>query len=302
MAAYRIYDIFNAKINTTQVVGAESFTLRHGFRTVRSNNDGFAGEPARDKTRLFTSGELVGQDIGQFGTLIGLFEAAESLSVLAEGKLAGDASKSVKGTLAHAKLVSANLSFQPGQHARTRFTFVGSVAAASTAPEDEITIEEVAIKAITHASAYRGVLIKSAVFTPDGGAAITPAGVTGLDLNVTWQVDQAAGDDDYGEAAEVGGAVITGTLGFQDSTLDGGATVGQQLTAAKWGVLVVTYTQQGGQADKVLTIANLGLEEEGHVLQARRFAGNTVSFGCFLQNATTEYKVGSGASKIITVA
>lgn len=300
--AYRLYDIFNLFVDSTQVVGAESFEARFGFRTVGSNNDGFAGQPARDKTRLWTEGELAGQDIGGFGTLIGLFEAAESLSVLAEGKIAGDASKSGKLTLLHAKLVAAQLSFQPGQHARTRFAFRGSVAAASDAPEDEVTLVEVASKAITHAARYRGVTIKSAVFTPDGGSAITPLGVTGLDLNVRWQPDQAAGDDDYGESVEVAGAEVTGQLGFQDATIVGAATVGQRLVGATFGVLVITYTQQGGQGDKTLTLSNLAFEEERHTLQARKFAGNTLPFGCFLQNGATEYKIGSGATKIIAVA
>jgi len=302
MAAYRVFDIFNAKIGSTQVVGATSFEARYGFRAVQSQGDGSIGIAARDKTRLYTSGRLACEDIAAFGTLIGLFEAAESLSVMAEGKLAGNAVKGVKATLAHAKLVGAGLSFQAGRHAQSTFDFRGSVAPATVVPSAEVTVVEVATKAITYAAGLRGVVIKSAVFTPHGGGAITPLGVTGLDVNLRYQADQAAGDNDYGESVEVGSAEVSGSLSFQDQTITTLATVGQQLAAADWGVLAITYSQQAGAADKVLSLANLAFEDEAMTKGANRYGANRMGFGCFFQNGADMYKVGSGTNKIISVA
>jgi hypothetical protein len=297
--AYRVFDIFNALFGTTKVVGAESFQLVEGYRVVASKNDGMPGTAARDKTRFFATGQMVGQDIASFGTLIGLWEAAvDSLAVLAEGKLAGDAAKSVRLTLAHAKLLGATLSFQPGQHARSTFNFANNTALASDGAEHEVTALEVASKTILHASGYRGVKIKSAVF---GG--ITPLGVTGLELNVSGEADQAAGDNEFGESTEVGGFEVTGTLGFQDLTIASAATVAQRLMAAAAGDLVVTYTQQGAQADKVLTLKNLQFEEDTVGLAARKFHSNGLKFGCFCQAGATIYKVGGDATNnIISVA
>ena len=58
MPALRLFDLFNAKINTTQVIGADQFSAKYGRRVVSSNNDGFIGTAAKDKTHFFAEASL----------------------------------------------------------------------------------------------------------------------------------------------------------------------------------------------------------------------------------------------------
>lgn len=301
MAAYRIFDIFNAKIGTTQVVGADTLTAKSGYRQVTSNNDGAYGE-VRDKTYFYAEGSLACQDIGGFPTLIGLFEAADNLAVLAEGKLAGDVSKSVKLQLAHAKLTGAQLAFRQGQHASTTFNFTNSCAPASTKPEDELTVTEVVSKTITHAAGLRGVRILGASFAPAAGGTLVPLSVTGLDLNLSLQAQSLAGDNDFGESVEVAGGSLTGTLTFNDETIGTNQTIAQRLCAAGYGSLAITYAQQVGGANQVLTLAALQFESDQHNRRARQFHENQVSFGCLWQVGSTFYQIATGANKLVTVA
>lgn len=303
MAAYRLFDIFNAFMKTTQVVGAMSWGVKYDFKTMQSSSDGGAGVAARDKSRFFASGRLEFEDVASFGTLLGLWESTDdSIDIYAQGKLAKDAQKAASVTLKRCKPSSASLSFREGQHARCTLDVRNSAAAASTAVKDEVIIAEIAEKSITHAAGYRGVLIKSAVFTPSVGDAITPLGVQGLDLNIRWQVDETAGDDEWGMTVEAARPELTGSLAVQDLTLDTGETVIGQLLNAVHGSLAITYRQQGGQADKVLTLANLQFEGDDLNLRAGIHHSNRVGFGQFFQNGATWYTIGTGSNKLISVA
>lgn len=300
--AYRLFDIFNAKVATTQVVGAQSFEVTEGRDVVASRGDGFAGEAARDRTHYFASGRLEGQDISGLGTLIALWEGADSNAVLAEGRLAGDADKSARLTLQRTKLVAASLSFQQGQHARTVLEVQNSAAAASNTEDDECSLVEVTRKTITHAARYRGVRIKAVSFTPDSGTEIPPLAIKGLDWSVRYDAVADVGDDEFGKVVETSGGVVTGRIVFADLTIDTLRTVKQRLLAAKWGSLDITYEQQGGQADKTLTLANLQFESGPTRLGASAFASNELAFGQFWQNGANAYSIGTGTYKLYSVA
>ena len=302
MSAIRLFDLFNCKIGSTQIVGADTFGADWGYRMLAANNDGHVVQAARDRAAFFANARLGGQDPGGFATLLALFEAADSLSIHAEGKVAGDVSKSQKVEFKHAKLASASLSFRPGQYAATTFDFRNSAAVASSSSDDEVAITEIAEKTITHAAGLRGGRIKSAVFTPSAGDAVTPLAITGLDLNLRGQIDQTAGDDDFGEVAEIAGYELSGSIDYKDETITAGATVAQQLTDTVYGSIAVTYTQQAGAADKVLTINNVYFESGRGDLNARKYHSNRLAFGCFAQVGSDFYTIATGATKLIAVA
>lgn len=302
MAAIRLFDLFNAKVGATQVTGAETFGADWGYRMLTANNDGAIAQAARDKAAFFASARLGCEEIDSFAAVIALFEANETQSIYAEGKVQGDASKSQKCDFKHAKLLSAGLSLRPGAYAKCNFEFRNAAAAASTAESDEIAISEIAEKTITHSSNLRAIRVKSAVFTPSEGDAITPLAVNGFDLNVRGQVDQDCGDDDFAEVCDVAGYEVTGALTFKDETLAGGLTTSQQLTSAVYGSLAITYLRQAGAADKVLTLSNLYFEAGRNDLAARKYGGNSLNFGCFGQVGATTFTIASGDNKLIGVA
>ena len=300
----RLYDIFNGKIGTTQIVGSEELAVTSGYRNQRANNDGYIGPASVDKTFFFADAALRGQDLATLQTALALFEANETQSVLAEGKLEGDAAKSYRCTVSRCKLASASLDFQQGDYAKTAFNFVNSAASGSTKASDEVTWVEVATKAITHSAALRAVRINSATYTPTDGSPVTivPGAVMGVSLNIQGQVDRTAGDTQFGEVAEVSGYQVTGVLTFKDVTLATGETVSQQLMAEKSGVLALPFAKQNGAAAGTLTLANLVFHQEVSTLLARKFGGQSLSFECFYDLSGTAYTLATGSNKIITVA
>ena len=305
MPAYRLFDIFNLKVGSTQIAGADSFEVTQGFREVVANNDGYAGAAARDRTFHYADGTLRGQDIITFDDILSLFESNETQTVVAEGKIAGDEAKSGRITFNRAKLAGASLELTDGGYASTQFDIVNSAASATDGMEDEVALTEVANKSITHSTAKRGVRILSASFDPDGVAsAITPLACMGLSLNVRGQVDRTAGDAEYGEIAEVSGYDVTGVLRFRDMALGTSKTVSQRLMEAVFGVLTISYQQQATPigTPATITLSNLQFREDRASLAARKFHGNALSFGAFSQNGSTTYGLASGSNKIIAIA
>jgi len=300
---YRLFDLFNLQVGTTQILGATRFTAQQGRRVVQSVADG-VGVAASDKTHHWMRATLEGQDIAAFGALIGLFETAESLSVSGEGKVVGDANQAARMTANHMKLVRASLRFLAGQHAQTTFELVNSCDANSVVSADELAFTELPTKTLTVASGYRGVrIVQDVEFTPNLGSPITCTGVTGLELDVRWPADVMAGDSDYGEVVETGRPnQLSGALLLSDVTLGSGATLGQRLQDASWGTLVVPYEQQAGQGDKVLTLVNVVFEGDEIGLAAAKHHSNRLPFSCFLANGVDTYTIGSGVKKIISVA
>lgn len=300
MAATRIVDIYNAKIGSTQVLGAESFEVDEQYDEVASHSDGLAGEAAVDHTTYGATGTLTAQDIASFGTLVGLWEQFDSLAVLAEGKLQGDIANGRKLTLNRAKLAGASLSLMPGQHARTTFRLMNSALPASVTPEEEVVSAALA-KSLTFSSNYRGVQILTATFTPSVGADIIPLGLTGLELEVSYETPTAAGDGDFGRVCESCGGKVRGTLHFQDETLITGRTVAQALAFAPHGTLVVTYSQESGQASKTLTLANLTFAGDRHERAATRFGAMRLPFRQFFRLGANAYGFGYGTYKLFVV-
>ncbi len=304
MAATRVFDLFNAYLGSTQVVGADSLRLTEGYRVQTANNDGGHGLAARDKTYYFAQAVLGCQEVEALPTVCAAFESADTLTLAAEGKLAGIpvSTKTLKVLMQRAKLVAASLSIRQGGYAVSSFELRASADPGSNGPEDEVTVSEVDSPAITHSSALRAVRVTGASFTPNGGSAITLQSPRGLDLAIRWAADQAAGGSDFGEVVETGGFEITGTLALQDVGLDAnGRTPAQALLLADHGVLVVTYRPQASSSDKTITLKNVYFEGSDDSRTARRFGEQTLRFGVFAQLGADWYDF-SGANKILTVA
>ncbi len=306
-AGERTYDLYNAFVSTTQIVGPEQLSIVQQFDEVAANNDGTIVEAARDRTRFSVTAELTCQSIIDFDDIIALFETSASQTVKGEGKDVTDATKSYLFTLNRMKMASARLTLGDGGgggYAQASFSLVNSAAAASNSPDDEVAVTNPS-KTVTHSSGKRGVRIVSASFTPNGGSAIVPLAVMGVNLNIQGQVAQTAGDDEYGKIAEISGYSMSGDITFKDVTLTLGQTVGQQLLAATWGTLTITYRQQGGGSDGTITLRQLQFAGETMTLQARQFGGNALRFTQFSLVLGTEKKLasdGTPGNNLLTIA
>lgn len=300
MPAVRLVDLFNAKIGSTQLVGAESIDFTYGRRMQRASNDGNAATAAADRTFFYSEGQLVCQAAAQFATILDLFRANDSQSITAEGKIAGTL-PGVSGSqghivAAHNKLTRAGLVFNQGAYAQTTFGFKNSAAAASNSSDDEVTYTE-AGAAITHASAKRGVKVQSASFDPDGApGAITPLGLESLSLDVAFEVPVAAGDADFGETTEALQPTVSGRIGFKDVTIASSATVAQRLLDAVFGVLTVVWSE-AISGTKTLTLRNCIFHEDRWSLAARRFGMCNLAFECFSQNGADAYSLANTADE-----
>lgn len=300
--AYRVYDIFNAKLGSTQVVGATQLEVTDVADAVIGDSGDDIGEGAVEKGAVQIDGRLACQDLEGLQTLVALFEAAESLDVMAEGKLAGDAAKSVKLLMHHAKLGGFTVRAGGGQAATVEFTLPCSVDAASDALEDEVVVTEIASKTITFATGLRAMRLAGATFTPNGGSPLTPVGIESLELRCQGRVAYLAGDDEWGKIAEVSGYSLQGSLTFRDETLATNPTIAQQLCNAGYGVLVVPWTRPGGAANYALTLAALEFFGGTHGRQARQFGGpNRLSFRQRFVVGTTHYTLATGTNKLIAV-
>ena len=303
----RTFDLYNAFVSTTQLVGPEQISIVQQFDEVAANNDGTIVEAARDRTRFSATAELTCQSIIDFDDIIALFETSASQTVKGEGKDVSDPTKSYLFTLNRMKLASARLTLGDGGgggYAQASFSLVNSAAAASNSPDDEVVITNPS-KTVTHSSSKRGVRIVSASFLPSGGSAIAPLAVMGMNLNIQGQVALTAGDDEYGKIAEITGYVMSGDLTFKDVTLATLQTVGQRLLAATYGDLTITYRQQGGGSDGTITLRQLQFPGETMTLQARQFGGNALRFTQFSLLNGTEKKLasdGTPGNNLLTIA
>lgn len=309
MAAVRVFDLFNAFIGSTQLAGGETLSLTHGFRRVAANNDGFAAEAARDKTRFFCRASIAGEDPANFDAILAAFEAVsagQGLTVKGDAKTVGvtGTPDAYRITLNRMKLVSASLSMGnglDGGYCKTSFNLANSAAAASSAQSDEVAITNVT-KTITHSTALRGVRCKTAAFDPDGaGASYGIPGFEGIELSVQGSEQVAAGDDDFGETVEVAGYVVGGRITFRDMALTGGLTVSQTLMADTLGVLTVGYATQARGTAGSIVLANLEFEEDVTNLRARQMGLTQLSFGQFSMNGSNAYTLATGSNKLITI-
>ena len=303
----RTFDLYNAFVASTQIVGPEQLSIVQQFDEVAANNDGTIVEAARDRTRFSATAELTCQSIIDFDDILALFETSAAQTVKGEGKDVTDPTKSYLFTLNRMKMASARLTLGDGGgggYAQASFSLVNSAAEATNSPDDEIVITNPS-KTVTHSSSKRGVRIVSASFTPNGGSAIVPLAVMGLNLTIQGQVQQTAGDDEYGKISEVAGYVMSGDLTFKDVTLATGQTVGQRLLLATWGELTITYKQQGGGSNGTITLRQLQFPGETMTLQARQFGGNALRFTQYSLSGGTEKKLasdGTPANNLLTIA
>lgn len=303
--AKRVFDVYNAFVGATQVVGAAQFEVTQGFDFITANDDGFVALPARDRNTYRAAATLRCGEADSFGAVLALQEAADTLTLLAEGKEVGT-SNSHKITFNRAKLVSAGLSWRKGEYAAATFNFRNSAASASNTPDDEVAITSLAAT-ITHATRRRMLTVVSATFTGDDASSVVPLSVTGLELNVDGQGAETAGDVDFGYTYEVNGYAVTGRLTYQDQTIATAQTPGQRAILNTKGKLDIVYRQQGGSVDsalatKTLTLQRIVFGEDISGYSARQFGQNQVTFGLYAQEDTTNYALATGTNKLIAVA
>lgn len=300
----RLIDVFDLKIGSTQLAGAESLSIVQEFATVSADNDGYQGQAEEDKTRYMATAELGFQDLITLDDAIAAFEAAVSATVSGRGKtvgvLAGGAGSYHKFTMNRMLLAGANFSIGNGlggAYATAGLSLVNAPAPASTDPSAEIAIA-VETAAITHSTAKRGVSLVSAVH----GGSLTPVGVEALTWRLQGKVEKAAGDGDFGEAVEVVGYTISGTLSFKDHTIGSSQTIAQRLIAGGRGALVCSYKQSGGGSNGTITLNNLQFKRDSTTLAARRMGVVQVDFSQQWSSGSTEYKLATGSNKLLAVA
>lgn len=296
MPARRLIDVYNAKVQSTQLSGAVGLSVQHGYRRARADNDGTPGVTVQNRDVFYAQGVLRCQDIRQLMTVLAAFEGNITRTIQAEGKEVGSITAAAKCVVQRAKLTGARVSFTAGQYASCDYSFRSSCAAASNTADDEVTWTDLT-KTVTHASAGRIYRVKSAVL----GGALTPLGVDGLDLNINGNAQATWGDDDFGETVEVPSYDVTGTLRFKDTTIATLETIGQRLQEAAMAALVLTLRPESG-SDVVVTLANLLFHDDDTGLSARGYGQVGVDFSCQFLNGTTEYALASGSNKVVTVA
>ncbi len=289
MAAYRLFDVFNAKIGTTQVVGAEGFSAWEGYRPLENQGGDSFGAEYVEKGPHFVDAVLECQEISGFGTLVGLFEQNDTLPVMAEGKVAGSAVAAGRLEVQRCKLGAASLSFKRGQHARARLELLNSASPTSNAPEQEISLTAPITKVLTYAGRYRGVEIVSVTYTPYTAEPepVSLSGVDGLELALRWKIERRHSDGEFGETCETSELAISGRLLLQDLSLleiedHVFVTAAQNLIGLGWGELQIEYRQQGGQPNKILTLEPLNFMEGGQDLRSGKFHDGAVPFRMFL--------------------
>jgi len=288
-------------INGVDAGGNMVARIQEGFDNVmRSSPDGLQ-VPVKDKEIEYVRGEVVTQDwveavnllIGVVGTYV--FYERKSGVAAATGY--------IKHTLTNPVIHSFNITVAKGGYAGLRFSFECKAVDETEGIAAMHTVED-AQAAPAYIAAARGAFRVKTATHSSGGTLITIYHVTAFSFSITLPLARACNDGDVGYTcvdARLDGMSCEGSITFQDSTIAAGAVTAQKLLVAAADALVLTVTQSGGAADKVITIANADFNSIGGDSGADKvFTDYTANFDV-ANDAGTPLTL-EGDNKIITIA
>lgn len=294
----RTKKIYSTVLNGIDAGGPMSCALQYGWdNVIRSSPDGLS-VPVRDREIQFVRGSYTTQDwilaVSILTGTVGTFVFYERKSGVAE------ATGYVKHTINNPVVHSFRINISKGVYAGVTFNF-------ECRPADETEgIAEMWVKldaqaAPTYIAAARGGWrVKTAVH-----GAISIYHTTAFSFGITMQLIKACNDGDVGYTcvdAEIDNMVCDGSITIEDSEVDGvsAALKAEELVLASAANLVVTLTQSGGAADKVITIANVEFDG-GNRSQDASAVFNTETLNYEVANDPDTPLTLEGTNKIITI-
>jgi hypothetical protein len=279
-------------INGIDLGGPMTIAIQEGWENImRSSPDGAQFQQV-DKDCQFCRGVIISQDwvhfIGLLTGTIGTYVFYERTSGTAE------ATGYTKHTLTTPKIWKVDLKFNQKGFATVTAAFECMAAdPTKTIVDMHARLPGQAIPTTGISSERGGWRIVSAVY-----GAINAYHLTDLAFSITLLVSKACNDGDIAYTAvdvHINGMSNSGSIGLQDSS------VYQSLLLAEFDDLVVTVRQSGGDADKVLTIANVNFLNVGENSDVNaEYTGYTLAFEV-TDDPETPLTL-AGTNKILTIA
>ncbi|MCE5186081.1 MAG: hypothetical protein LLF76_08155 [Planctomycetaceae bacterium] len=292
----------HSAFNGVDAGGAMSADFEAGYdQILRSQADGLGGPPLEDLYLEYCRGQFVTQDWTHF---IDLLNGSLGVYSCYERKAgAAPATGYIKHTITGPVVHACDLNISKDGYATTAAAFECEAADETTGFADMFTSEDAQAAPATYMAAARGGWrIKSAVFTPTVGTAITIYHNTAFRFAIRLTVDKESNDGDKGytqvdlieESGQYGGS-----LAFQDSAIATSLVTAQRLVAAGRGSLVLRVIQGAGDVDKIITIAGVRFTKMAKS-SGPKTTGHTCSYDV-TNDATTPLSL-AGANKILTIA
>jgi hypothetical protein len=210
-----------------------------------------------------------------------------------------------KHTLSNPVIHRMSLSQQQGQYLTASADFECRFVS-ETAQITDVWQMLAAQAAPTNPTAARGGWrIVSAVFTPDGGAAINLYHLTAFKFDLALRLAKACNDADKGytavDADLEAGIDASGSISLEDATVESSAILAARLILAAKGTLVVTVLAGEDAANKALTLKGVQFGSGGRSLDSSK-PFNDGSLGFTIANSSTTPLTLTGANKIIAIA